>query len=279
MKVLVVHVLCLLVAFVVLSVPELSEGSSRPTPNWEYVKSCMINVTEDLGNGRKRERSYCCEGWRSMVTSSGQLRACTEYVGEDNVTNSLSGVSTLAEWKKVAEEVNGIHKHILPMLSSGSTLGAVQEEIEKNVLDLEGKVNQSEARVKELEAVLKEALVKFGFITDPVESPCSKATCTNHPGAVCMVVSKCRRDYPVFWNITTFTPIDDCETAEGQCPLQTVKCDQSLCSGLSCPSLKNASCIVEQECCFRMWQTSEGDLVECPEGGLVGDGRGKRSAC
>lgn len=281
MKVLGVHVLCLMVAFVVLSVPEPSEGS-RPTPIWEYVKSCMINVTEDLGEGKKRARSYCCEGWRSMVTSSGQLRACTEYVGEDNVTNSSSGLSTLAEWKKVAEEVNEIHEHLLPMLSSGQSLGAIQEEIKKNqeaVLYLEGKVNQSEARVKELDTVLQQVLVKTGYIIDPVESPCSKATCTNHPGAVCMVVSKCRRDYPVFWDPTTFTPIDDCETAEGQCPPETVECDLSLCDGLSCPSLKNASCIVEQDCCFIMWQTSEGELVECPDGGLVGEGRVKRSAC
>ena len=280
MKVLGVHVLSLLVTFIILSVPEAS--GNRVTPNWSYVKSCVINVSEDLGHGRKRERSYCCEGWRSMVNSSGQLHACSEYIGEDNVTNSSSVLSTLAEWKKVAEEVNGIHEHLLPMLSSGGTLGTVQDEIQKNqeaVLYLEGKVNQSEARVKELEAALEEVLAKSGYITDPVESPCSTATCTNHPDAVCLVVSKCRKDYPVFWNLNTFTPIEDCETAEEQCPPRSVECDQSLCDGLSCTTLNNASCIVEQECCFILWQTSEGDVVECPDGGLVGDGRKKRSAC
>lgn len=280
MKVLLgVEVLRLLVAFVLLSAPEPSESTPKiGKPNWSYVESCIINVTEDLGGEMKRERSYCCEGWRSMLANSGQLHSCSNRIGEDNVTDDSAGLSTLEEWKKVSEEVNEIHER----LSSVGSLDRIQKEIDKNlarVRYLERKVNESEDRVKELGKVLEQFLGHSGVITNLAESPCYTATCINHPDAVCFAFSKCTKDYPVFMDLNTYSLIDDCQTADGQCLPRAPICDQSLCNGRSCPALTNASCIVDEECCLTLWQTVDGETVQCPgtEGGVEGDGRRKRS--
>ena len=281
MKVLLcVEVLRLLVAVVLLSAPKPSESyPENPKPNWSHVKSCIINVTEDLGGGRKRERSYCCEGWRSVVVSSGQLRSCSNYIG-DNVTDDSAGLSTLEVWKKVSEEVNETRKRVTE-LSKDGLLDRIQEEIDKNLKEvrkLEIKLNESEDRVKELGKVLEQTLGNSGVITNPpVDSPCYTATCTNHPEAVCLAVSKCAKDYPVFMDRNTYSLIDDCQTADGQCLPRAPTCDQSLCNGRSCPALTNATCIVDLECCLTMWRTVDGEAVQCPGGGLEGDGRRKRS--
>lgn len=268
-----------LLVFVFLSAAKASE-SAQATPNWSYVRSCAINVTEDLGGGMKRERSYCCEGWRSIMTNSGQLRSCSSYVGEDNATNDTAGLSTLAEWKKVSEEVKDIHERLFVDSSVGS-LGAMQKEIdryENRIQYLEGQVNEFEDTVKEVGRILGEVLGISVLSPNPSEDPCSTATCINHPDAVCLAISKCRRDYPIFMDLNTYSIIDNCETMDGQCLPRAPACDGSLCNGLSCPSLANATCVTDEECCLTLWQTTEGEILQCPDGGVDGDDRRRRSA-
>lgn len=270
-----VDVLVLLV-IVVLFAPESSEGTEEIDPGiWSDTKSCIINISENLGDGKKRERSYCCEGWRSMMTNSGQIRSCSSYVGIDNVTSDSDGLSTYAEWKKISKEVRDIHERLF-LHSSIDSLDAMQNEIDmhkKVVQYLEGLVEDHENRLKTLGTVLEIST----FNPDPTQDPCFTASCINHPDAVCLTFSKCSRDYPVFMDINTFNLIEDCQTIDGQCLPQPPSCNSSLCNGQSCPSLTNATCIVDEECCITLWQTLEGDIVQCPDGGVQKGGRRKRS--
>ena len=269
-----VEVLALMV-IVVIFATEPSEGTRQIDPGiWRNTKSCIINITENLGGGRKRERSYCCEGWRSMMTNSGQISSCSSYVGVDNITSDSDGLSTHAEWKKISKEVRDIHDRLF-LQSSIDSLDEMQKEIDRyqKVLQyLEGKVEEHENRLKTFGTVLDISI----FNPPPTEDPCFTATCIDHPDAVCLTVSKCSRDYPVFMDINTFNLIDDCRTIDGECLPRPPSCNSSLCNGLSCPSLTNATCIVDEECCIALWQTVEGDIVQCPDGGVQKEGRRKR---
>lgn len=270
-----VEVLALMV-IVVLFAPEPSEGAREIDPGiWSNTKSCIINITENLGDGKKRERSYCCEGWRSMVTKSGQISSCSSYVGVDNITSDSDGLSTLAEWEKISKEVQDTHKRLFPH-SSIDSLDAMREEIDmyQKVLQyLEEQVEEHEDRLKTWGTVLDISI----FNPSPTEDPCFTASCINHPDAVCLTVSKCSRDYPVFMDRNTFSLIDDCQTIDGQCLPRPPSCNSSLCNGRSCPSLTNATCVVDDECCIALWQTVEGVIVQCPDGGVQKEGRRKRS--
>ena len=99
-------------------------------------------------------------------------------------------------------------------------------------------------------------------------NPCSGLNCTNHPDAVCAVVTRCGVDIPVFLNdigevvdCGNHRPLEDLEI--GTCGNL---CTSDPCAGQTCPEFPSALCLTSACGCKPLWLLETGVRVNCTSG-------------
>ena len=243
----------------------------RSDPNWPVVESCFINVTEKIGGSVLQDRLYCCEGWITREDNSGNLVHCSVYVGKNG---SNSDLITLSEWQETVKEVQKLQEEITPLASllvgqaGGDPMVAVREEVKNYsgvVNDLKDMADRAEERVRHLEELL--GLNKA--------DPCASATCPEHPGAICTVVSsKCGKQRTVFINEVG----EQLDCGNNDCPIED-ECDYNPCENVTCRDYPDAVCLVVS-CCEDYDEISwylNGEYIKCPNEVRETSKRKKRS--
>lgn len=108
-------------------------------------------------------------------------------------------------------------------------------------------------------------------VVDPYQesNPCRGLICSNHPDAICAVVSKCGRDIPLFLDQSGGKV--DCGNEDGSVPdINSLSCNgictSNPCQDQICQANPLAVCLVRACDCTPMWFLETGEKIDCSTG-------------
>ena len=115
--------------------------------------------------------------------------------------------------------------------------------------------------------------VECNQIVDPYQqnNPCRGLTCTNHPDAICAVITRCGRDIPLF--IDQSGRKVDCNDDSGSGSVPDIDslscggvCTSNPCQGQTCQANPSAMCLIRSCDCSPMWFVETGEQIDCSTG-------------